>query len=285
LSKQIETLVDDIYHLLDENTDHTPSEENLEWFAETVKNVLRTKLSKRERNSPSLRFSSLGKKDRQLWYSTHVPEKAERLSPETYLKFLYGDFFEALLLFLAKESGHEVTGLQSEVEADGILGHIDAIVDGVVVDVKSASPYGYQKFVSGLRPEDDAFGYLQQLAGYRNVLNVDRAGFLAANKVNGKIVLSEVDSDVLDEYQPEPRIAHLREVLEQESPPERCYSDKPDGKSGNRILDTGCSYCSFKALCWQDSNGGDGLRTYFYSTGPRYFTHIEKEPRVAKEEF
>jgi hypothetical protein len=280
LPKQIETLVSDIYHLLDEDTNHEPSEENLNWLAESVKSLLRLKLSSRAREAATLRFSSLGKPDRQLWYATHEADKAERMIPKTYFKFLYGDMIELLLLFLCKEAGHEVTHEQYQVSVDGVVGHCDAVIDGVTVDAKSASPFGYNKFVTGKYLEEDPFGYLGQIGGYRGALGTERAAFLVANKVHGDIALSEVPSKTLLDNEPAGRITHLKDILSSPDEPPRCYSDKPEGKSGNRALDVGCSYCSFRNHCWRDANNGEGLKTYIYSTGPKYFTHIEKEPRV-----
>jgi hypothetical protein len=282
MSKSIDTLVSDIYHVLDEDTDHEPSEENLEWIGEAVKTLLRNRLSARERKAGVLRFSSLGRPDRQLWYQAHEPDKAERMVPKTYMKFLYGDLIELLLLFLAKESGHEVTHEQAEVVVAGVKGHTDAVIDGVTVDAKSASPFGYGKFVNGSYLTDDPFGYIHQISGYRAALGTNRAGFLVANKVHGDIYFAEVPSETLDANTPEPRITHLREVLQSEQVPERCYEDKPEGKSGNRILQTGCSFCAFAKHCWRDANDGQGLIVYNYASGPKFFTHIEREPRVDK---
>jgi hypothetical protein len=285
LSKSIDSLVEDIYGLLDEDTHHEPSEENLDWIAHSVKELLRMRLSSRAREAADLRFSSLGRKDRQLWYAKHCPEKAERMLPKTYFKFLYGDVIELLLLFLAKEAGHEVTHEQAEVEVEGVKGHCDAVIDGVTVDAKSASPFSYSKFVSGEFVTNDPFGYIKQISGYRKALGTERAGFLVADKVHGGILFAEVSPKVLSENEPEPRIQHLRGVLENPNEPERCYSDKPEGKSGNRILETGCSYCPFKQHCWRDANGGRGLRTFYYASGPKYFTKVAKEPNVQEEDW
>lgn len=281
----IDSLVGDIYHLLDEDSHHEPSEENLDWIAENVKHLLRNRLSSREREAATLRFSSLGRPDRQLWYATHRPSEAERMLPKTYFKFLYGDMIELLLLFLAKEAGHEVERLQEEVEVNGVLGHVDAVIDGVLVDAKSASPYSFGKFQNGSFLTDDPFGYIGQIGGYRNTVRTKRAGFLVANKVHGDIAFAEVPESVLDGAQPEERIKHLKEVLANDEEPERCYSDKPFGQSGNRILDVGCSYCPFAKHCWRDANNGEGLKVYNYSTGPKFFTKIEREPRVEKDEW
>lgn len=281
---KIDDLVGDIYALLDEDNHHEPSEENLEWIAQAVKETLRNKLSKREREAATLRFSSLGRPDRQLWYGAHAPEKAERMQPKTYFKFLYGDMIELLLLFLAKEAGHEVTHLQEEVEVNGVLGHADAVIDGVTVDAKSASSYSYQKFEDGRFLTEDPFGYIGQIGGYRKALGTERAGFLVADKVHGDICFAEVDSETLAANEPLPRIEHLNEVLASESEPPRCYEDKPEGKSGNRVLSTPCSYCPFAQHCWRDANDGEGLRTYIYARGPVHFTKIAKEPRVAAQD-
>lgn len=275
------TLPEDIYRLLEEG--HEVSEENVQWAGEVFKDLLRTRFKKREevRGEDVLRFSSLGKKDRQLWYAANKPETAEKLGGKQLFKFLYGDAIEVLLLFLAKESGHEVTHLQTEVEVDGVHGHTDAVIDGVPVDCKSASPFSYGKFADGSFVFDDPFGYVAQLSGYAHALdNTERAGFLVADKVGGDICFAELDGLTIDVNPPEPRIKHLRSVVNSDTPPDRCYSDVPEGKSGNRKLGVGCSYCPFKDECWKDANGGQGLRKFFYSRGPVWLTEVRKEPRV-----
>lgn len=287
MTKTLDTLIEDMYNLLDQDTDHVVSEENVEWFGEAAKDLLRSRLAKRKERSGGLRFSNLGKKDRQLWYEWKMPENGEKMSSKTFLKFLYGDFYELILLFLAKEAGHSVEQEQQEIEVDGIKGHIDAIIDGVVVDVKSASSYSFDKFMSGKLYDDDAFGYIPQLSGYANVLTPGAsAAFLVADKVNGNVGLMKVPYEVISGHQPAPRIEHLKKVMESDVEPERCYDPVPDGKSGNLKLNTNCSYCAFKEHCWRDANGGEGLKTYIYSNGPRFLVRVEKEPRVsAIEEF
>jgi hypothetical protein len=280
-SRDPASLPQDIYNILSDTTDHEVSEENVEWAGELFKDLLRSRLKKQKPSG--LRFSNLGKKDRQIWYKVNEPEKAEKLRPQTSFKFLYGDMIEVLLLFLAKEAGHEVTHLQHEVEVDGVSGHTDAVIDGIPVDCKSASPYGYQKFADGGFVFDDPFGYVKQLSGYANALGVtDRAGFLVADKVHGDICFAEIDEYTIRGNKPEPRIAALRTVIDQPEPPGRCYPDRPSGKSGNRELGLNCSYCEFKDHCWADSNGGKGLRKFYYANGPKYLTRVVKEPNVSE---
>lgn len=270
----LDTLVSDIYSLFDPNKMHEPSEENLNDFAENMKNLLRRRLASREDVRDTLRFSALGKPDRQLWYMAKG-YPSEEMAPKTYFKYLYGDVIEALLLFLAKESGHDVQAEQMEIEVDGVKGHIDAIIDGVVVDVKSASPFSYKKFKDHSLVEDDPFGYIQQISGYAGEITPGKGGaFLAADKVSGDITVMNVSSSIVDSHPAPPRIAHLKEVIAQNTPPPRCFEPVPDGKSGNMKLDTQCSYCAFKTECWP------GLRTFIYSTGPRYLTTVAKVPDV-----
>lgn len=276
------TIPEDIYHLLEDGNDHEVSEENVEWAGEVFKDLLRTRLRKREvkKGEGVLRFSSLGKKDRQLWYQAHMPEVAEKMPGKQNFKFLYGDVIEVLMLFLAKEAGHDVQDCQKKVECDGVFGSIDAKIDGILVDAKSASSFSFEKFRSGAYVFDDPFGYVTQLSGYANALGTDRAGFLVADKVHGDICFVELDKLDIEANQPKPRIDHLREVIKDEHPPARCYPDIPEGKSGNRKLSVGCSYCPFKDTCWADANGGQGLRKFFYSRGPVWLTEVRKEPKV-----
>jgi hypothetical protein len=277
------TIPEDIYRLLEDTTDHEVSEENVEWAGEVFKNLLRTRLKAREvkKGEEVLRFSSLGKQDRQLWYAANKPETAEKMHGKQLFKFLYGDVLEVLLLFLTKESGHEVTHLQHKVEVDGVHGSMDAVIDGVPTDCKSASPYSFQKFANGSFVFDDPFGYIPQLSGYANAIEkTERGGFLVAEKVDGSICFAEVDEYTLKGNPPEPKIAHQREVVNATTPPARCYDDVPEGKSGNRKLSIGCSYCPFKDTCWADANAGQGLRKFFYSRGPVWLTNVQREPKV-----
>lgn len=272
----LSTLPKDIYNLFDPEYDHVCSEENLETLATNIKQLLVSRLKAQPANPVALRFSSLGKPDRQLWFDAHPQEgSTEKLPLKTYYKFLYGDIIEQLLLFLTKEAGHSVEQEQAEVECNGVLGHIDAIIDGVVVDVKSASPYGFQKFKTNTVEQDDPFGYVAQLAGYANVLTPGLgAAWLANDKVAGDICVSPLSPIVVRHHPPEDRIKHLQEVISQDEPPPLCYQPVPDGKSGNMKLPTGCSYCKHKFRCHPQT------RVFIYSTGPRYLTSVAKLPNV-----
>jgi len=277
---ELSTLPEDIYALLDPDVHHEPTEENLEHMAQAIKDLMRVRLAKYVPPKSPLRFSALGKPDRQVWYEAHpVAGSKEPMLPKTYVKFMYGDIIEHMILFLAKEAGHEVTDQQAGVEVDGVKGSIDAIIDGVVVDVKSASPYGYKKFESNTVEQDDPFGYVAQLSGYSEVLNPGKdAAWIANDKVAGDICVTPLSKTTIKHHKPDERIAHLKKVIANENPPELCYQPVADGKSGNLKLPTPCSYCAHKYRCHTN------LRTFIYSSGPRYLTTVVRLPDVPEIE-
>lgn len=287
MTKTLDTLVEDVYEVLDASTPHVPDEDNIERAGELFKNVLRDSFAQREERLGEgvLRFSAIGKKDRQLWYASKGAPK-EKLPPKTYLKFLYGHAIEILLLFLAKEAGHTVTHEQHQVEVDGVKGSMDAVIDGVTVDVKSASSFSFQKFKSGEFQFDDPFGYVSQLSGYEMARAEEEgrpaapAAFFVNDKVHGDVTLAYLDEKVVAGNPPGPRIQRLRDVINCDEPPPRCYPSIPEGKSGNMKLGIGCSYCDYKETCWADANGGRGLRKFLYSRGPVWLTTVVKEPKV-----
>lgn len=228
-------------------------------------------------------MSNIGKGARQLWYDKRHG-RDEDLPAHTLIKFMYGDIIEQLILFLVKQSGHKVTEEQAEVVLNGIKGHIDADIDGVTVDVKSASTHAFKKFKDGSLVENDPFGYIEQISGYAKARGTDGA-FLAVDKQNGHIAYLPFTKEELDVFDVEKRIDYIKEAVDQVEPPERCHSDEEYGKSGNRSLGINCSYCSHKSRCWADANGGLGLRTFLYSTGPVYMTEVQSEPKVYEVSF
>lgn len=277
-SKTIETLVEDIYSLFREEGAFNPTEESVEEFGRELSKIIAARVGARQ-GGDVLRLSKLGGKcDRKLWYDKHQPLDGEELPPQARIKFLYGDILEALLLFLAREAGHRVEGEQDEVQVEGVPGHRDAVIDGVVVDCKSASSFAYHKFESGLTPDEDAFGYLTQLDAYRVasiddpvVEDKDRAALLVIDKQLGKICLDVHGKQPINYPQ---LVGKKREVLAKEVPPPRPFGSVPDGKSGNEKLHTVCSYCAYKKECWP------GLRTFLYGNGPRFLTRVTRLPNV-----
>lgn len=272
--KTIDTIVADIYGMFgDDHFPHDPQE--FVSFGKSLEELFHERFNS-VRGKASLRMSNIGRPDRQLWYDLNGKGVKEKLQPATLIKFAYGDMIEQMILLYAKMAGHKVEQEQAEVSLDGITGHIDAIIDGVLVDVKSASTYSFQKFENGALFEtgNDPFGYVAQICGYMEATGCERGGFLAVDKTLGKICFCEIPAHVVSAYKVRERIAHIKDVVHGEEPPPRCYAPVPDGKSGNMKLGVGCSYCPHKFNCWDD------LKTYYYSTGPRYLTKVVKPPRV-----
>ena len=268
---KIETLVDDIYGVFEQNKEIDPKE--AETFGVNLGKLIVDRL--RERTDNYLRLSNLGKPcRRQLWYSINCPELGEKLSGPTRIKFLIGDITEAVILFLARLYGHTVTREQETVTLNGVEGHIDGFIDGHLVDVKSASPYSFNKFKEGLVPENDAFGYITQIGTYGEATEQKQASFLAVNKVLGHLAL---DTHDLPEVDYAKLTEDVRQELASNEPPARGFEDEPDGLSGNRKLGIACSYCAFKDTCWP------GLKTFGYANGSRHLTVVRRPPRVAAE--
>jgi len=284
MTKTIETLVEDIYGLFNEDGGHKSDPKRIEELGHNLSRMVEQRLAE-VRGDSYLRMSNLGKGDRQLWYDIKGGVPSDTLSAHTRIKFLFGDILELLLIFLAEESGHVVTHKQEEVNVDGVVGHLDAVIDGVVVDCKSASSPSFKKFQAGGLQDNDPFGYMEQLAGYVEATpDASGGGFLAIDKQLGHICFDYYDRDVLDTYRIRERISDIREVLASDTEPDHCYTPVDDGASGNQVLGTNCSYCPHKFRCWRDVNDGFGLRTFLYSNGPRYFTTVIKEPRVQELE-
>jgi hypothetical protein len=276
---RINTLIKDIYKLFTDR--FQPKEENVIAFGKHLTQIIHDSLTEPKQNS-YLRPSNIGQPcDRKLWYSINTPEDAEDFQPVAKFKFLYGHILEALVLFLAAEAGHKVEGCQEKVGIAGVEGSRDAIIDGVLVDVKSANSRSYQKFADGsLNSSNDPFGYLDQLDFYLEasqaddrVTTKDRAAFFAVDKELGHLCL---DFHPRQHKEWEKVVEEKRDLLARESPPDRAFTDVPEGKSGNRRLTVPCSYCPFKKKCWPN------LRTYIYSNGPMFLTHVERAPKVTE---
>jgi len=262
----IETLIDDIYRVLDTD-DYT---------------LQGSSVRKPREGGGTLRMSNIGRPClRQTWYSIHEAEGGEDVLPHTKLKFAYGDILEDVILDLAEMAGHQVTHRQEEVSLFGVTGHTDAVISGMVVDVKTASKYSFQKFEEGLKRENDSFGYLDQLGSYHTALRdtpevteKERAAFLVINKETGRLCLDVHTFD--DEYRDYLSKRYEKTLSGISSPkePPRFFAPEADGKSGNYKLNVECSYCPFRFRCYPET------RTFLYANGPRYLTKVVSTPKV-----
>lgn len=244
-----------------------------------IANAIQRSLGKQERRG--LRLSGLGPQcPRALWYSVHSPELAEPLPPSARVKYTYGHIIEHLVIGLSKAAGHEVTGEQDEISVDGILGHRDCVIDGCIVDVKSAASRSFLKFKDKTIATDDTFGYLDQLDGYLVgslddplVRVKDKAYLLVIDKQLGHMVLYPHD---LREQSIRQRIRYYKQIVESVNPPACECGTVADGKSGNLRLDVRASYSSFKYCC------NPKLRTFLYAGGPVFLTKVVRKPDVTE---
>ena len=282
--KTTDTLIKDIYKLMQNKlTDsEVDAEAEIDKFGEACKDLMRKEfLNGKRSDSRKLRMSNIGKTDRYLWNHYNNVGPTEKMQSHTLVKFMYGHLIEEMLLLFVRLAGHTVTHEQAYAEVQGIKGSMDCKIDGVVTDVKSASTYGFKKFKDGSLAFDDPFGYIDQIKGYARSEGETKVGWLAMDKANGHLTFLKYDLE--DEEAPaypvlkkdiEERIIHIKEMVNQEEPPELCYETVPDGKSGNMKLAMGCSYCHFKHACYPN------LRAFAYSYGPRYLTEVVNEPKV-----
>lgn len=281
-TKSIQSLVDDIYYTVanKEPAEGVDLAAEAKKFGESCEKLMMT-LFTEKRDDRTLRMSNIGRGEKYLWNVVNNPDVKEDMTPNTYVKFMYGHLIEEMLLFLTRVSGHEVTDEQKKCEVAGVRGSMDCKIDGIVTDVKSTSTFAFKKFKDGTLAYDDPFGYVAQIKGYAHSEGERKFGWLAMDKQNGHLTylmydMEDVQAPVhpLVSYDMEEYINNIKKIVECPTSPDVCYQPIADGKSGNQKLAAGCSYCQYKSLCWP------GLRAFAYSGGPRYLTEVYNEPKV-----
>ena len=281
VTKSIDTLVEDVYGILGQGKVE-PTDEQLDALGKAIAQHVKRALAK-DVPGPSIRPSSLGTKcDRKTWYHEHGNhDTKEKIAPNALIKFLLGHVYEEIGLFLIEQAGHKVTHRQHRVNVLGVEGSMDAVIDGTVIDVKTASSYAMKKFRNNELRENDPFGYLMQINTYaeglkdaEEVTNRDVVAFVAFDKELGHIVVDKYKRTDRDRELVGEAIARKQSAVASSSPPERGHASRNDGASGNMALGTECSYCEWKYKCWP------GLRKFAYSSGPRFLTKVVLTPNV-----
>lgn len=290
---EVNTIAADIYSILIDANHHEHSNELAAEHAMRIGGEFAKACKGRDqvRHKGKLWASDIGKPCmRQHWYNFNWYHEKEELNGWTKFKFLYGNIIEEAALYYAREAGHTVQHLQAPVSTSvgdwSVSGRIDAGIDSSLCDVKSTSTFAFNKYKKeGINSTNDTFGYLYQVGFYFhfNELSPEltECGFLWVDKQNGHIMYEDVTDKIPSKSEILFRIDHIIAAVEgTEKDAPKLYSDVPEGKSGNMKLGTECSYCAFKEKCWEDSNGGKGLRTFLYSNKPVYLTQVVREPRV-----
>lgn len=237
----------------------------LQEFGQRIQDKLKRQL---EENKPfKLRMSNIGRPLRQLMLEQKYGK--EHRTPELILKMLFGDMYEALLLYLLKASGVDVVEHDVEVTMpiktnSGIVnldGTLDVAIkiDGEtgIYDVKSASPYSFENKFDGtaILSGDDSFGYVEQLFAYANARKQKAKGWIVINKVNGEIKVDVVPESLHDDIRKksiekiESKVQHIVEgkpIPDCTGVIEETFYGK---KTGNKILGPECRFCRHKDIC------------------------------------
>lgn len=267
----------DIQHVL--RTGEGWTDEIAEWVSSDIAKSLNRQLSGSGGARPrNLRLSSLGTKcERKLWYSINWNNEPEPLSPFTRSKFIYGDITESYVLGLCMAAGHSVSGMQDELVVEGIKGHRDCVIDGMLFDVKSCASNSFRNFTRKSIRDNDSYGYVSQISSYlyasrddRTVTYKDKAGFLFFDKQFGDIKVRILDvSKELEEKKEE--VIRKKTVVKRNQPPKKKY-EADFGKVGTSknpvIPNNPCGYCEYKMECWDHKlhvyeRMDDGYRLYF----------------------
>lgn len=279
MAKDITTLIPDIEKLVTSGTDVPAPTSMSNDIALAYSRQLRKRSGSRKPDT--LFFSELGSPcDRKLWYGYHKQELAEPIPPSAKVKFMYGDMLESLVLQLCRDAGHSVTDEQREVEYNvpgtkyRVRGRIDAVVDGLLVDVKSVTKHSEKKFYGGLR--DDPFGYYAQLNGYASVMEHTEAGFLTIQKELGHIKMFPIkqsDTSFATSVARAVGVVELSDTAMMTVP--RLEPVDANSAGTNKKLCTTCSYCPYKYVCWEGE-----LRAFSYSGKVELLTQVASVPRV-----
>lgn len=253
-------------------------------MAKAIARTAEARFSKPQEPRGYLSFSSIGSPcKRKLWYKINTPRQAEVLSPQSLLKFFYGDMIEELVLSLAKVAGHSVEGQQTRMYINGLAGHRDAVIDGMTVDVKSASSNAFKKFKEGNLREEDPFGYISQLSSYVYaakddplVTNKTHGAFLVVDKQHGDICLDVYDFSA--ELEKKEQEVEATKVMVKGDIPDRPFEPVPQSSSSpNTKLCSNCTFCEFKKQCWPEA------RRFLYKGVDVYLVDVVKEPNVPED--
>ncbi len=246
-----------------------------------IKDLSKDRFGQTEKTRKYLSMSSVGAScQRKVWLRINDSEGSIPPKGSELLKFFFGDFVEALLLNLAEAAGHSVVGKQDRLTINGVVGHRDAVIDGMTIDVKSASPFSFKKFKMNDLRNNDAFGYISQLSSYVYAAKGDplvtdksRGAFLVVNKVTGELHL-DIHKFSKELSGKESEIESVKSMVDGPDPPPRLDPVPQYKYSSNLKLGTNCHYCEFRRKCWPN------LRSFLYAKGVEHLVHVEQEPKV-----
>ena len=209
-----------------------------------------------KRDKFGLRMSNVGRPTCQLWYDKNKPEAAIPLPTTFVMNMMLGDIVEAVFKAILKEAGvkyEDTDKVSLDLGDDSVSGSYDLIIDGAVDDIKSASDWSYRNKFDSYESlaGKDGFGYVPQLAGYAKATAKRAGGWWVINKANGKFKYLPASGLNVDE-----EINKIKQTISKvkENKFERCFEPVPEtfrGKpTGNKVLNDGCKFCSYRFDCW-----------------------------------
>ena len=238
-------------------------EQLLQEFGEACKNALLKQFEEKRRDKFEPRMSNIGRPLCQLQMEAKGV-KGEGQPYNVRMRNTFGDLIEALSIFVMKSAGIKLKNEQKKVryEFDGgkIDGRQDVEIDGKVWDIKSASPYSFDKkfgeaggFSEVAR--DDSFGYVSQGFLYSEGQKKKFGGWIVVNKSTGEWAVCETPAEHTEYKKTALDTAKNNfKALDKGEPFKRCYDDVAETfrrkPTGNRVLGFVCSYCPYKLPCW-----------------------------------
>ena len=235
----------------------------VEEFGEACKNALLKQFEDQRRNKFEPRMSNIGRPLCQLQMEAKGV-KGEGQPYNVKVRNTFGDVIEALAIFIMKSAGVNIKNEQKKVKykfnGNEIDGKQDVEIDEKIWDIKSASPYSFEKkfgeeggFLEVVK--EDSFGYASQGFLYGESQNKKFGGWIAINKSTGEWTVCETPA-MIEPHKTEAlkKAKDNLKALKDKVPFKKQYDDiaetfrsKP---TGNRVLGFVCSYCPYKLPCW-----------------------------------
>tara|TARA_S200002703_G_scaffold71177_2_gene61757 strand:+ start:379 stop:1281 length:903 start_codon:yes stop_codon:yes gene_type:complete len=232
-------------------------------FGEACKNALLKQFEEGRRDKFEPRMSNIGRPLCQLQMESKGV-KGEGQPYNVKMRNTFGDMIEALAILVMKSAGIDIKNEQKKVtykfNGDKIDGRQDVEIDEKVWDIKSASPYSFEKkfgesggFNEVVR--EDSFGYASQGFLYGESQSKKFGGWIVINKSTGEWTVCETPASVDEHKQKALKLAKDNfKALKEGKPFKRCYDDVAETfrtkPTGNRVLGFVCSYCPYKLPCW-----------------------------------
>jgi len=235
----------------------------VEEFGEACKNALLKQFEDQRKDKFEPRMSNIGRPLCQLQMEAKGV-KGEGQPYNVKVRNTFGDVIEALAIFIMKSAGVNIKNEQKKVKykfnGNEIEGKQDVEIDEKIWDIKSASPYSFEKkfgeeggFLEVVK--EDSFGYASQGFLYGESQNKKFGGWIAINKSTGEWTVCETPA-MIEPHKTEAlkKAKDNLKALKDKVPFKKQYDDIAEtfrGKpTGNRVLGFVCSYCPYKLPCW-----------------------------------